>query len=47
MHECPECGQACACDMEDHEQSAPDDCSHECDPKDLELDDYHYTGDAE
>lgn len=31
MHECPECGQACCCDMEDHEQDAPDDCCHECD----------------
>ena len=26
MHECPACGQACDCDGEDHEQSAPDDC---------------------
>ena len=29
-HECPECGQECYCDMEDHWQEAPDDCSHEC-----------------
>lgn len=31
MHECPDCGQACACDIEDvwHDE-APDDCSHVC-----------------
>lgn len=33
-HECPECGQTCYCDMEDHDQEAPDDCSHECPPED-------------
>lgn len=31
MHECPACGQACYCDMEDHGQTAPEDCVHECD----------------
>lgn len=30
MHECPECGEACSCDGEDHHQSALDDCSHYC-----------------
>lgn len=30
MHECPECGSACDCDGEDHEQPAPNDCSHDC-----------------
>lgn len=29
-HECPDCGQLCYCDMEDHEQPAPDDCCHAC-----------------
>lgn len=31
MHVCPNCLQVCDCDMEDHWQEAPDDCSHECD----------------
>jgi hypothetical protein len=32
MHDCLfGCGQACACDMEDHWQETPDDCCHECD----------------
>lgn len=26
MHECPDCGQACACDIEDMWQDAPNDC---------------------
>ena len=30
MHSCPECGMACRCDMEDHDQDAPEDCCHEC-----------------
>jgi hypothetical protein len=30
MHECPECGEACYCDLEDHESEAPDDCAHRC-----------------
>lgn len=34
VHECPECGQACDCDGEDHDQGAPDDCSHACDEDD-------------
>ncbi len=34
MHDCPECDEVCYCDMEDHEQDAPDDCSHECDDHD-------------
>lgn len=32
-HECPECGQWCYCDGEDHGQPAPDDCSHDCGPE--------------
>ena len=30
MHSCPECGQACYCDGEDHENppGADDDCIH-------------------
>jgi hypothetical protein len=27
-HECPECGMVCGCDMEDHDQPQPDDCTH-------------------
>jgi hypothetical protein len=34
MHDCPNCGSACYCDMEDHEQPAPANCRHECDPTD-------------
>lgn len=38
MHDCPDCDMACACDMEDHYQSAPANCSHECDEDELEDD---------
>jgi len=38
MHDCPECGSGCDCDCEDHDQEAPDDCCHNCDPGD-EYDD--------
>lgn len=41
MHDCPECESACYCDMEDHWQSAPDDCSHDCDEDDFEEHDYY------
>lgn len=34
MHDCPACGQACDCDMEDHEQDSPDECFHQCDDED-------------
>jgi hypothetical protein len=30
-HTCPECGQYCTCDMENHKQDAPADCMHACD----------------
>jgi len=30
MHDCPDCEASCDCDWEDHYQSAPDDCSHDC-----------------
>lgn len=30
MHSCPDCGDACYCDLEDHESEAPEDCSHAC-----------------
>lgn len=36
MHDCPECGEECGCDGEDHHQDAPDDCSHYCNHEDLE-----------
>ena len=38
MHSCPECGQACYCDMEDHDtgDEGSDACEHylseSCDP---------------
>lgn len=31
---------ACDCDMEDHYQSAPNACSHECDDDDDEDDEF-------
>jgi hypothetical protein len=32
MHECPDCGQACSCDIEDTwNEAAADDCVHVCD----------------
>lgn len=34
MHECAECGEACYCDGEDHQNQTPDDCTHECPPED-------------
>lgn len=40
MHDCPDCGYACDCDIEDTWwDEAPDDCSHECDDFD-DFDDY-------
>jgi hypothetical protein len=37
MHSCPDCGSACYCDMEDHEnESAVDECVHACDPEDVD-----------
>ncbi len=30
MHECPDCGQACACDQDDLWQPAPEDCECGC-----------------
>lgn len=43
MHSCPECGQACYCDVEDCEidLSEDEECFHECD---LETDDEEYIG---
>jgi hypothetical protein len=37
-HECEECGQHCYCDMEDHDQPQPADCTHVCDDMDDDLD---------
>jgi hypothetical protein len=39
-HEGPDCGQVCYCDMEDHEQPAPDDCLHVCDGEEDSFDDF-------
>lgn len=30
MHNCPDCGDACYCDLEDHAGESPDDCVHVC-----------------
>jgi hypothetical protein len=31
MYDCPECGCACFCDLEDHDTGeAPNDCDHNC-----------------
>ena len=38
MHSCPDCQEACYCDMEDHESSAPINCTHECEGGD-DIDD--------
>ena len=27
-HSCPECGQYCCCDLEDHENDDYEDCDH-------------------
>ena len=31
MHDCPECGEACYCDGEDHDIGEVEDCNHNCD----------------
>jgi len=41
-HECPECGQACYCDMEDVWWDDYEDCEHECDEDDEDWDDDDY-----
>lgn len=33
-HTCMDCGQECYCDMEDHHQDTPSDCTHQCDDDD-------------
>ena len=40
MHTCPDCEQACYCDMEDHENETPIDCCHDCEDFDDEDDDF-------
>ncbi len=44
MHSCPECQMACDCDMEDHEQEAPDDCTH-CDGNSEDMFDGYFMDD--
>lgn len=48
MHDCPDCGMACDCDGEDHEQPTPDDCiGCGCEEDGEELrDDYEDETDA-
>ena len=43
MHECQLCGSACFCDMEDHGQPAPSNCTHECAPESDEDDFWEHT----
>lgn len=38
MHPCPDCGEKCDCDGFERDQSAPEDCVHECET-DEEFDD--------
>lgn len=42
VHDCPECGELCDCDGEDHGQAAPDDCCDACEDED---DDDDFDGD--
>jgi len=39
MHDCDLCDEACDCDMEDHYQPQPADCTHVCDDRDDDGDD--------
>jgi len=41
-HACPDCGMVCCCDMEDHDQPQPEDCTHVC----AESDDFDYEKDG-
>lgn len=41
VHQCPECGDSCDCDGEDHGQVAPNECSHECEDYDDDDDGYN------
>ncbi len=36
-HDCPTCGQACYCDCDDTWFDDPPDCTHDCDPQDLDM----------
>jgi hypothetical protein len=39
MHECPDCGSMCSCDIDDMRwEEPPDDCRHRCPPIDDEDD---------
>lgn len=44
-HECPTCGQACYCDIEDTWWDDVDECFHDCDPADL-ADSHDEPGEA-
>jgi len=41
-HECPDCGQACYCDMEDVWLDDYDDCEHDCEEEGEDWDDADY-----
>lgn len=48
MHECPDCSQACACDIEDTWfDDAPSNCEHECDQTETDEDYDYYPVDDE
>lgn len=32
-HSCPDCGQACYCDIEDTLWDDPEECCHDCGPE--------------
>lgn len=46
-HNCPECGEQCWCDMEDHYNPLPGDCVHDCEPEDEDRWDYSEEEDNE
>ena len=44
MHDCPNCGQACYCDIDDCPMPTPDDCRHECQEQMDEFDEWNDCG---
>lgn len=43
-HECPDCGEICYCDGEDHLQDVSLHCSHQCDENPMENDELFDRG---
>jgi len=46
-HSCPLCWQYCDCDMEDHDQPEPADCTHCCDEPDWDEDEWFYENELQ